>query len=415
MVIGLVVLTLVVIALAGYAVARLWRERSQVRALLEAEDGQPTEVVLKRMLRQRVHRDELAAVLFSREAVLEATPLPVLILDGDGRIARVNASARVALGGVDIGGSAADLAPELGQAVMGVLSGPPVDQVEMVAGAERRVWLAHLRSHPDADRRAAVAVLVDVTEDVDFREARRLFSAAVSHELRTPLQRIVGLVDTLALPLSDGERAELVQAAEHEVQRMRELVDEMLLLAALDRGQAALSEGDCDASAIAESVVASRVARARQNGMTLRVDAAPGLRVPIGDQLLEVVIGNVVDNALKYAGEGAEVEVGRARPRGRGRDRRVGHGRRHRPRAPAARLRALLPRRAVALEPGLGSRARGREAHRGGARRAGAGREPGGRGSRRAARAARGVGRLRRVGASASSRRCARAWRRRPS
>jgi signal transduction histidine kinase len=310
MVIGLVVLTLLVIVAAVYVVARLWRERTRVRVLLEAEDGQPTEVVLKRMLRQRVHRDELAAVLFSREAVLEATPLPVLILDGQGRIARVNAAARVALGGVDIGGSAAELAPELGHAVAGVLSGPPVDQVEMVAGAERRVWLAHLRSHPDADARAAVAVLVDVTEDVDFREARRLFSAAVSHELRTPLQRIVGLVDTLALPLSDGERAELVQAAEHEVQRMRELVDEMLMLAALDRGQAALAEGDCDASQVAERVVSSRVTRARQNGMTLRVDAAPGLRVPIGEQLLEVVIGNVVDNALKYAGEGAEVEVG---------------------------------------------------------------------------------------------------------
>ncbi len=309
-IIGLAVLAIVALAASGIAVAWFWRERGQVRELLAAEKGQPTEVVLKRMLRQRVHRDELAAVLFSREAVLEATPLPVLILDGEGRVVRVNAAARVALGGVDIGGLAAELAPELGHAIVGVLSGPPVDQVEMVAGAERRVWLAHLRSHPDADGRAAVAVLVDVTEDVDFREARRLFSAAVSHELRTPLQRIVGLVDTLALPLSDGERAELVQAAEHEVQRMRELVDEMLLLAALDRGQAALSEGDCDASAVAERVVASRVVRARQSGMTLRVDAAAGLRVPIGEQLLEVVIGNVVDNALKYAGGGAEVEVG---------------------------------------------------------------------------------------------------------
>jgi two-component system phosphate regulon sensor histidine kinase PhoR len=309
-ILGLVVLILVVLAASGIVVAWFWRERRQVRELLAAEKGQPTEVVLKRMLRQRVHRDELAAVLFSREAVLEATPLPVLILDSEGRVVRVNAAARVALGGVDIGGFAAELAPELGHAISGVLSGPPVDQVEMVAGAERRVWLAHLRSHPDADGRAAVAVLVDVTEDVDFREARRLFSAAVSHELRTPLQRIVGLVDTLALPLSDGERAELVQAAEHEVQRMRELVDEMLLLAALDRGQAALSEGDCDASAVAERVVASRVVRARQSGMTLRVDAAEGLRVPIGEQLLEVVIGNVVDNALKYAGSGAEVEVG---------------------------------------------------------------------------------------------------------
>jgi two-component system, OmpR family, phosphate regulon sensor histidine kinase PhoR len=308
-IIGLAVLAIAALAGLGFALVRLARERERVRTLLAAEPGQPTEVVLKRILRQRVHRDELAAVLFSREAVLEATPLPVLILDAEGRVARVNASARVALGGVDIGAPAADLAPELGRAVAGVLSGPPVDQVEMVAGAERRVWLAHLRSHPDAQGRAAVAVLVDVNEDVDFREARRLFSAAVSHELRTPLQRIVGLVDTLALPLSDGERAELVQAAEQEVQRMRELVDEMLLLAALDRGQAAMSEGDCDASAVAERVVAARVARARQSGMTLRVDAAPGLRVPIGEQLLEVVIGNVVDNALKYAGEGAEVEV----------------------------------------------------------------------------------------------------------
>ena len=309
MVIGLAVLAIAALGAAGFALLRLLRERSTVRTLLAAEQGQPTEVVLKRILRQRVHRDELAAVLFSREAVLEASPLPVLIVDGQGRVARVNAAARVALGGVDIGAPASDLAPELGRAVAGVLSGPPVDQVEMVAGAERRVWLAHLRSHPDADGRAAVAVLVDVTEDVDFREARRLFSAAVSHELRTPLQRIVGLVDTLALPLSDGERAELVQAAEHEVQRMRELVDEMLLLAALDRGQAALNEGDCDASAVAERVVAARVARARHSGMTLRIDAAEGLRVPIGEQLLEVVIGNVVDNALKYAGEGAEVEV----------------------------------------------------------------------------------------------------------
>jgi signal transduction histidine kinase len=217
MTVGLAVLAVAALAALAFALVRLWRERERVRVLLSAEQGQPTEVVLKRILRQRVHRDELAAVLFSREAVLEASPLPVLILDGQGRIARVNASARVALGGVDIGAPASDLAPELGRAVAGVLSGPPVDQVEMVAGAERRVWLAHLRSHPDADGRAAVAVLVDVTEDVDFREARRLFSAAVSHELRTPLQRIVGLVDTLALPLSDGERAELVQAAEHEV------------------------------------------------------------------------------------------------------------------------------------------------------------------------------------------------------
>ena len=57
-IIGLAVLIVVVLAASSIAVAWFWRERQQVRELLAAEKGQPTEVVLKRMLRQRVHRDE---------------------------------------------------------------------------------------------------------------------------------------------------------------------------------------------------------------------------------------------------------------------------------------------------------------------------------------------------------------------
>ena len=154
-----------------------------------------------------------------------------------------------------------------------------------------------------------MAVLVDVTESVDYRESRRLFSAAVSHELRTPLQRIVGLVDTLALPLSEAERSEVVHTAEAEVERMRELIDEMLLLAALDRGEIALAEGDCDAGEIVRRVAVARQARARQGAQTIEVDVAPELRVPMAERLLEVMVGNVVDNALRYAGEGASVAV----------------------------------------------------------------------------------------------------------
>ena len=56
-------------------------------------------------------------------------------------------------------------------------------------------------------RPACVAVLADTTAQDDYRDARRLFSAGVSHELRTPLARILALVDTLALPLAEDERA----------------------------------------------------------------------------------------------------------------------------------------------------------------------------------------------------------------
>ena len=308
MLVGIVVACALLLASAA-ALVWLVRDRREVRALIAAERGQPTAIALRRRLRRTVEREELSAALFAREALVDAVPLPVLVMGVDGTLLRVNSVARAELGGIDAGAPCESVSPELKQALLGVLRGPPVTEVEIVAGPERRVWLAHLRSHPDGEERAAVAVLVDVSEAVDFRESRKLFSAAVSHELRTPLQRIVGLVDTLALPLTDAERAEVVLDAEREVERMRELVDEMLLLAALDRGEAALQEGETDAAECARGVVASRAARARASGVALELRAAPDLLVPISQRLLEVVLGNLLDNAIKHAGAGAHVVV----------------------------------------------------------------------------------------------------------
>jgi two-component system, OmpR family, phosphate regulon sensor histidine kinase PhoR len=308
MLIGMVVACVLLLA-AVAALVWLARDRHEVRELIAAERGQPTAIALRRRLRRTVEREELSAALFAREALVDAVPLPVLVMGVDGTLLRVNSVARAELGGIDAGAPCESVSPDLKHALKGVLTGPPVTEVEIVAGPERRVWLAHLRSHPDGEERAAVAVLVDVSEAVDFRESRKLFSAAVSHELRTPLQRIVGLVDTLALPLTDAERADVVLDAEHEVERMRELVDEMLLLAALDRGEAALQEGETDAAECARGVVASRTARAGASEVTLELRAAPDLLVPISQRLLEVVLGNLLDNAIKHAGAGAHVVV----------------------------------------------------------------------------------------------------------
>ncbi len=144
---------------------------------------------------------------------------------------------------------------------------------------------------------------------MDFREARRLFSAAVSHELRTPLARILGLAETMALPQSDAEREALVAQTEVEIDNMRRLVDEMLLLASLDRGKAALAEGVSNAARIAQDVVDERRSRRAQRGRDLDVRAVTAASVQVAPRLLEVVIGNLVDNALRHAGPDATVTV----------------------------------------------------------------------------------------------------------
>jgi two-component system phosphate regulon sensor histidine kinase PhoR len=247
----------------------------------------------------RVPRDELEATVASFEALLEAAPTPVIQFDRHGRVQRANAAAVAAF---PDGEMPAALAPVIDEVLTGAAT--VVDREIAVEQPVRRRWEAHLRAQADG----ALAVLVDVTAAGDFREARRLFSAAVSHELRTPLARILGLAETLGLPQTEAERETLVVQIEVEVEGMRGLIDEMLLLAALDRGE--IPTGDqADAGAAAEPVVADRRARRAWRNRELRFMAARAQRVAVAPRLLEVVLGNLLDNALFHAGDDAIVSV----------------------------------------------------------------------------------------------------------
>ena len=60
-----------------------------------------------------------------------------------------------------------------------------------------------------------------------------LFSAGVSHELRTPLARMLALVDTLELDLDAAERDPILEGMRGEIDGMRRLIEEMVMLAIL--------------------------------------------------------------------------------------------------------------------------------------------------------------------------------------
>lgn len=239
-------------------------------------------------------------------AIADAVPTPALVADARGIVVHANALAGTdfpqLVPGTDIGTVSASLAEIVRRSCAG----------EEVSTSER-VFLG------DPPRSVRVTSVVfaggvitsfyDVTEDVDFEEARRTFSAAVSHELRTPLARILGLAESLALPNSDDEREELVTQIEHEVEGMRKLIDEMLLLAALDRGRLAVADGIVDASETAFDVVEAAKQRRIGRGRDIALSAPARVDVPVAPRLFEVVVQNLVDNALIHGGADATVRV----------------------------------------------------------------------------------------------------------
>ena len=135
-------------------------------------------------------------------------------------------------------------------------------------------------------------------------DATRRFAADAGHELRTPLTSVQATLSTLARhPELDAERRKgLLDDALHEQRRLVDLLDG---LQALARGDAA--PGD-DTEVDLSELVAE--AAAEQSGANLRTDLPEGPVMVRGwDAGLRMLVGNLVQNAVRHGGPGGHVEV----------------------------------------------------------------------------------------------------------
>lgn len=144
-----------------------------------------------------------------------------------------------------------------------------------------------------------------------YEELRVGFTAAVSHELRTPLARLLALLDSAALPGAD--RDALLAQARDEVEEMSELVDDVLFLSELESGREVVALGSTAALSVLEEVRDRLADSAERADVTVRVDAAPDVELPLRRRMLQIVAENLAENSIRYAGPGATLTLS-ARP-----------------------------------------------------------------------------------------------------
>jgi two-component system phosphate regulon sensor histidine kinase PhoR len=133
------------------------------------------------------------------------------------------------------------------------------------------------------------------------------FTAAVSHELRTPLARLLSLLDTAKLPGVDVQ--ELINEACNEVVEMTQLVDDILFLSELEQGREVVALGFTELAPYVHSIFEENRERALRAELSLEQDVPAGIVVPMRPRMLLVLLGNLLDNALRYAGRGATFRV----------------------------------------------------------------------------------------------------------
>jgi two-component system phosphate regulon sensor histidine kinase PhoR len=158
----------------------------------------------------------------------------------------------------------------------------------------------------------AVLVLHEVTELRRLETVRQDFVANVSHELKTPITAIRGLIETI---VEDPEMPEETQARflakiHNQASRLSLLVTDLLTLARLESAAGALESEPLDLRDPVEASVKNLRPEAKERGVGLHWEP-PGEPVrTLGDaEALELVVNNLLDNALKYTPEGGRIWV----------------------------------------------------------------------------------------------------------
>ncbi|GAB3157210.1 HAMP domain-containing sensor histidine kinase [Micromonospora sonneratiae] len=167
------------------------------------------------------------------------------------------------------------------------------------------------RSAESAARDAAVAAQASEARARRSEERMRQFVADASHELRTPLTTIRGFAELYRQGAagSPEDTARLVRRIEDEAARMGLLVEDLLLLARLDR-ERPLTLAPVELPVLAADAV--HAARAVAPDRDIRLDVVPGsgsLVVFGDDARLRQVIGNLMANAINHTPSDARVTL----------------------------------------------------------------------------------------------------------
>ncbi len=164
-------------------------------------------------------------------------------------------------------------------------------------------------------RKAAQHLLANRKAERLARERRRVrfeFISVLAHELKAPLAAVEGYLDimkqhTLGPEIQTYDR--IVERCLVRVDGMRKLIFDLLDLTRIESGQKKRTLGEVDLVAVARSVLETMEPAARDKRVTLELDGPERLAM-VGDEgELQIILNNLVSNAVKYNRDGGRVWV----------------------------------------------------------------------------------------------------------
>ncbi|RPJ04685.1 MAG: hypothetical protein EHM36_09520 [Deltaproteobacteria bacterium] len=135
-------------------------------------------------------------------------------------------------------------------------------------------------------------------------------SENIAHDLRSPITRIRGIAEvTLTTARSTGEFESMAASTIEECDRLLDMINTMLMISKTESGIGKLSREEVDVASLVRDACELFEPMAEDKGVTLRCNA-PERSLLIGDnRLIQRMLSNLIDNAIKYTPAGGSVTV----------------------------------------------------------------------------------------------------------
>lgn len=165
------------------------------------------------------------------------------------------------------------------------------------------------RLHPISSEEALIIVR-DITEQARLDQMKSDFINRASHELRTPLTSAILMTELLQIGGTQEETAEYLSALTRELNRQKELIDQLLLAGRLESGRMKLDPVPMDLLPVLKESMQAVKAMANKRHISINLDVEQEAIHVLGDVSgLSQVFINLINNAVKFSPEGKSVEV----------------------------------------------------------------------------------------------------------
>ncbi len=197
-----------------------------------------------------------------------------------------------------------------------VIAGKSVAPVQHIIATTKQItednlsYRIDLPSNKDELYQLAITInsLLDRIEKMVERE--KDFTSHASHELRTPLAILKGTLEVLnRKPRSTAEYQDKIAYCISEINRMNALVDDLLLLARIESYHEELSWSYVSVSDMLQTLLEGFAGRIQEKQLNITFQVDPEFSVYADEHLLQIVLGNLVSNAIKYNVQGGTITL----------------------------------------------------------------------------------------------------------